>query len=683
MKRALLQPWLQLFLTSAIVLYSELLLIRWIPANVTYIAFFSNLIVMASFLGIGAGILIGRRHRLRGFAVGGPLLAVLVLLVELARIDVRPAVEGSFLAGLAHAADPNLAVLPLIFVLVAAVLTALALPLGPLLRALPPLRAYALEIGGSITGIVAFTAVSAAGASPPVWFAILGLALVARSAFRLGHPALIGGASFAAILAVTTLAQQVSGDIWSPYYRISMLYAPNTQPVLAVNGIPHQNFYALNSPKREAFYDQIYRWLPDRRFDRVLVIGAGNGTDVAGALAHGATSVDAVEIDPRILELGERSSPDQPYADPRVREIVDDGRAELRRSTRTYDLIVFALTDSLTLASSYGNLRLESFLYTEESFASARDHLAPDGVVVIYNYYDRPYLVAKLARMLQDVFRTPTVVRSYGSSQTNFGAAFAAGPGIHPVGGLGDRIDPTIDVAAAGPPATDDWPFLYLETRTVDGLYVGVLAAVLAISLGGTVLAARAAGTELRRISPHFFALGAAFLLLETKNLASFSLLFGTTWLVNALVFAAILFSVLAAIAVTARVRVRGSLPYVALGLSLVAVFLVPPERLLFDPPVLRYVAASGLAFLPVFFANLVFTASFRDTRSADMAFASNVLGAVAGGCLEYLALIVGYRDLAILIAGLYGLALVFARLRLFGDRDLVARQPVAPPRLQ
>ena len=485
------------------------------------------------FLGIGAGILVGRRHQLRASAVYGPLLAILVVLVQVARIDIRPAAEGSFLGGLAHAADPNLIVIPLIFTLVAATLAALSLPLGPLLRALPPLRAYAIEIGGSLTGIVVFTVVSAAGGPPPLWFAILALALAARSAFRTERAGSIGGASFAVILALTALAQYVTGDIWSPYYRISMLYPPNAQAVLAVNGIPHQNFYALNSPKREAFYDQIYRWLPNRRFDRVLVIGAGNGTDVAGALAHGAKSVDAVEIDPRILELGERLAPDRPYADPRVREIVDDGRAELRRSTRTYDLIVFALTDSLTLASSSGNLRLESFLYTEESFAAARDHLAPDGVVVVYNYYYRPFLVAKLSRMLQDVFGTPTVVRSYGGDETNFGAAFAAGPGIHPAGPLGDRADATIDVAAAGPVATDDWPFLYLETRRIDGLYLGVLAAVLAISLAATVLAARVAGTGLMRVSPHFFALGAAFLLLETKHLATFSLLFGTTWMVE------------------------------------------------------------------------------------------------------------------------------------------------------
>ena len=534
-----------------------------------------------------------------------------------------------------------------------------------------PLRAYAIDIAGSITGIVAFTGLSAAGAPPVIWFAILGLALAARGALRLGPAAVIGGASFAFILGLTALAQLVSQDIWSPYYRISMLFPTSPQPVLAVNGIPHQNFYALGSPRREPFYDQVYRWLPDRRFDRVLVIGAGNGTDVAGALAHGASSVDAVEIDPRILDLGERLAPDRPYADPRVREIVDDGRAELRRSTRTYDLIIFALTDSLTLASGSGNLRLESFLYTEEAFANARARLAPDGVVVIYNYYYRPFLVEKLARMLQDVFGTATVVRTYGGSESNFGAAFAAGPGIH-AGPLADRADPTVDVADAVRPATDDWPFLYLETPSIDGLYLAVLAGIVSISLAAVLLAGRIAGTGVSRVSPHFFVLGAAFLLLETKNLATFSLLFGTTWLVNALVIAAILASVFAAIALSARVRIRGPLPYVLLGLSLLAVFVIPPERLLFDPPVLRYVAASVLAFLPVFFANLVFTASFRDARHADLAFASNVLGAVVGGCLEYLALIVGYRELVVLIAALYALALLFGRLRVLGDRDLV-----------
>ena len=86
----------------------------------------------------------------------------------------------------------------------------------------------------------------------------------------------------------------------------------------------------------------------------------------------------------------------------------------------------------------------------------------------------------------------------------------------------------------------------------------------------------------------------------------------------------------------------------------------------------MRYVLAAALAFAPVFFANLVFSHSFRDTATADMAFASNLLGAMLGGALEYLALLSGYRLLLPLVAVLYLLAWLFAtRFRRLADRDL------------
>jgi hypothetical protein len=665
-------PEARLFLTSAIVLFAELVLIRWIPAYVVYVTFFSNLVLMASFLGIGVGILLGRRFERPSIPLWGPLLVVTALFILAVRIDFKPALEGSILEQLAsrRIADPNYLVLPIIFVLVAALMAALAMPLGPLLRAMPPLRAYAIDIAGSIAGIAAFAVSSALSLPPPVWFGTLGVALALRGGLRpRGPSSLVGFASVATVLAATILLQLAVGDIWSPYYRITMFFPSEGQAFLAVNGIPHQNFYPLTSPRREAFYDQVYRWLPNRTFARVLVIGAGNGTDVDGALAHGATSVDAVEIDPRILDLGERFHPDRPYADPRVHEIVDDGRAVLRRTDRTYDLIVLALTDSLTLSSTAANLRLESFLYTEQSLAEARDHLAPDGVLTIYNYYDDPFVITKLAGMLQDVFGAPPLVRTYAGAR-NPGAAFADGGGIINATSFGDSTDPLSDPDPPRP-ATDDWPFLYLASNTIASYYLIFLSGLLLIAALAVVVAARVAKTELRRASPHFFALGAAFLLLETRNLATFSLLFGSTWSVNALVFAAILLSVLAAIGVTARWRIRGPIPYALLAVSLIANYVIPPANLLIDPPIIRYGLAALLAFLPVFFANLVFTASFRDTRTADMAFASNVLGAVVGGCLEYTALVIGYQELLVVIAALYAGAFAFARLRLLGDRDL------------
>jgi hypothetical protein len=178
-----------------------------------------------------------------------------------------------------------------------------------------------------------------------------------------------------------------------------------------------------------------------------------------------------------------------------------------------------------------------------------------------------------------------------------------------------------------------------------------------------------------RRFSPHFFVLGSAFLLLETRSLVSFSLLFGSTWLVNAMAFFAILASVLLAILVNARWRIsRPGVLYALLFGALALAYVLPPESLLIDPPWLRYLAAGAVAFAPVFLANLVFTYSFRDTPTADMAFASNLLGAMVGGALEYVALLSGYRALLLIVAALYALAWLFAtRWRVLADVDLSA----------
>jgi len=185
--------------------------------------------------------------------------------------------------------------------------------------------------------------------------------------------------------------------------------------------------------------------------------------------------------------------------------------------------------------------------------------------------------------------------------------------------------------------------------------------------------AAARSGTSIRRFSPHFFVLGIAFLLLETRSLVTFSLLFGTTWLVNSLVFFAVLASVLLAIVINQHFRFRSPwLLYTGLFGSIALAVLLPPSTLLIEPVWLRYALAAALAFAPVFFANLVFSYSFRDTRTADMAFASNLLGAVIGGAIEYVALITGYGFLLVVVALLYLAAWLLAtRFRFLADVEL------------
>jgi hypothetical protein len=324
--------------------------------------------------------------------------------------------------------------------------------------------------------------------------------------------------------------------------------------------------------------------------------------------------------------------------------------------------------------STSANIRLESFLFTDEAFASVRDHMAPGGLFVLYNYYRQPWLIEKMAAMLEQTFGGHVLVRSYNQGIAN-AASLAAGPAVAELHGSappGDVID-VIDTTNAPAPATDDWPFLYLREPSIPGHYLLALGLVLAWAIALVWRGAVRSGTQLRRFSPHFFVLGIAFLLLETRSIVTFSLLFGSTWLVNSLVFFAVLASVLVAIAVAHRLsRMYVPLLYVLLFGSIVVAWALPPASLLIDPPWLRYGVAAVLAFAPIFFANLVFSASFRDTRAADMAFASNLLGAMVGGAIEYLALVTGYQALLIVVAGLYAVAWLFGRrLRRLGDRDL------------
>jgi Spermine/spermidine synthase domain len=667
-------PRVRLVLTSGALLFTELLLIRWIPSTVRYVGFFTNFLLMASFLGIGLGILLGRSGRKLAVSPFAWLLFGVVLLVLVAHLDVEVKSGKEIFFGLTESstADTNFVVLPAIFIMVTALMAALALPLGPLLKALPPLQAYSFDIVGSMTGIAGFAILSALWTPPPVWFAVVAILLLLLGlGAGLGPWSPISGIAVAAVFYLALL-QAGTGATWSPYYRINLYPGvdPSGQPAtgVSVDGIPHQAIWP-GQPNDQSYY-QVYNWFPGRTYKNVLVVGAGTGNDVAVALEHGAGHVDAVEIDPAIQQIGIDQHPLKPYADPRVSRYVNDGRAFLRNSTSRYDLVIFALPDSLTLVSSTGNIRLESFLFTDEAFASVRDHLSSDGIFVMYNYYREPWLVTKLDSMLSSSFGTTPILREYSGVE----AVLADGPAVAALNGMpppGDTISAAAAVSGTAPTqATDDWPFLYLFSPSISDYYLVTLAFVIAfafLAIGG---AAKVTRTPIRQFSPHFFVLGSAFMLLETKSLVSFSLLFGTTWLVNAMAFFAILGTVLLAILINARLKLQRSRPlYVLLFAALVVAFVLPPEQLLIDPAWLRYLLAAVVAFAPVFLANLIFTFSFRDTKIADMAFASNLLGAMVGGVIEYAALITGYRALLIAVAVLYGLAWLFAtRLRVMAD---------------
>ncbi|WP_449062733.1 spermidine synthase [Planomonospora algeriensis] len=380
----------------------------------------------------------------------------------------------------------------------------------------------------------------------------------------------------------------------------------------------------------------------------MLIVGAGSGTDVAIALSKGAKRVDAVEIDPRLRELGGAHHPDRPYADPRVTVHITDGRAFLEQTGKKYDLILFALPDSLTLVSGASSLRLESYLFTREAMEAAREHLKPGGAFSMYNYYRESWLVDRLASTVQAAFGHKPCVDVVSTAGQQ--AVITAGVTARAQSCGAEWAGAT---AATPPPSGDDRPFLYLKDRTIPQIYVVTLLLILIVSL----LAVRVVAGPYRRMRPYadLFLLGVAFLLLETKSVTGFALLFGTTWVVNAIVFAGVLVAVLAAVEVTRRLRTPSlSVMYGVLLAGLALAWLVPDSWLLGLPVPVRAVVAVLVAFLPIFAANVVFAKRFADSADGTTAFGANLLGAMVGGCLEYLALVIGYQALLIVAGLLY-----------------------------
>src|ERR1017187_3244420 len=87
----------------------------------------------------------------------------------------------------------------------------------------------------------------------------------------------------------------------------------------------------------------------------------------SAALAAGARHVDAVEIDPAIIDISRRFNAGAPYSDPRVSVHVDDARSYLAKARPGYDLVVFGFLDSQALFSTMNNVRLDGYVYTVES----------------------------------------------------------------------------------------------------------------------------------------------------------------------------------------------------------------------------------------------------------------------------------------------------------------------------
>jgi SAM-dependent methyltransferase len=552
--------------------------------------------------------------------------------------------------------------------------------MGREMAQLPPLKAYTVNLAGSLAGVVALGVISWLELPPTVWFAVafaaaLPLLLTAEEHVpgtaaplppRRPSMALVAINVVLLIASLTLVAILARGAIWSPYYKITVSNQA-TDTVVEVNNIFHQSMAPVE--QKEYFYQWPYSVFGDT-FKNVLILGAGSGTDVAAALRHGVEHVDAVEIDPAIIRLGRQYHPDRPYSDPRVTVINDDARHYLRTTQKKYDLVVFALIDSLTMQSSFSGVRLESYMFTVESFRAVRERLNPDGVLVVYNYFREQWLVDRLANTAAVAFDAEPRVHVHEARA--FLGVLMAGPRLAQLTApphVPDQVTAFNQSHAPSParihqrdpsiePATDDWPFLYMRDRHFPRHYVVALAIVLLVSTVSVLLTLWAMGTRGAAASGwswQFFLLGAGFMLLETKSIIQFALLWGSTWVVASLAIASVLTMALVANFVVAR-RAIGR-PWVV-GSVLVALlainYVVPIGKIGFESRAAESIVYALLVFSPILCAGLLFGSAIARSTALTRDYGTNLLGAMVGGVGEYLSLVTGFRALLLVIALCY-----------------------------
>jgi hypothetical protein len=329
-----------------------------------------------------------------------------------------------------------------------------------------------------------------------------------------------------------------------------------------------------------------------------------------------------------------------------------DARQFLANTTKKYDLIVFGLVDSHVLLTHMSNVRLDSFVFTKESFELGKRALNDKGAMVVSHAVGTDWFQARMKATLASAFGMPPwVLNEVNPTGQAIGISYAAGPGFKPGPAL----------PAGTVILQDDWPFVYLQKPGIPTQY---LLAVLMIGFVSAVSVRGISGSQWQGVNLHFFALGAGFMLVETRGLAVLALNVGSTWAVNAAVFAGVLLMAMAANAFVAKYQPaqwfgRSYLrcAYVALGLLLLLNLLLPVQVFLGMSPWLRMPLSILLVSAPFLASGVIFSTSLARSGNAQAALASNLLGAMAGGLVEYLSMLTGIRLLLLLAAAFYAVA--------------------------
>ncbi len=680
----------QLFILSLLGLFLEMLMIRWLSSEIRIFAYYKNFVLIACFLGFGLGCALCRR-RVNPIATAVPILFFTLLVaapipgmhdavvnlstligmtsqVQIWEIAVPDSFSYTALAAAIVAVAPLFACIVFTFVPIGQVVGAMLenAPRGAL--------GYTVNIAGSLTGIVVYTFICFLYQPPAIWFLVGGVLFALVFLDQRKVLLVFLGSCILAAAALTLWVNKVSSVYWSPYQKLTLTpMLVNNELVaywLNTNDTWYQQILNLSPGFLEAHkkltggenrgwnpYNLPYRFRASPQ--SVLVLGSGMGNDVAAALRNTNAKVTAVEIDPLILELGEKLHFERPYESARVQIVNDDARSYIQNSHDKFDLILLSLLDSHTTASSFSNIRIDNFVYTTEAISRARELLSPDGLMIVKFQVTSYWIGERLSGLLQQAFHsTPFEIDSESSYSTGGNFYIIGSPeAMRQISQNPDlasriRMAPQSHVTLT----TDDWPYFYQKERGLPGAVLGMSAFLICLSW---YLVRRIMGSGQSEIprswGAHFFLLGAGFMLLEAQIVSKMALLFGTTWVVNSIVVSGLfLLIVIANLMFERWPSYSLVIPYAGIMVSAILAYLIPLRALLFENLGLRITVATFLLCLPVLFAGMVFIRSFSDARFSGAALGWNLIGAVLGGMLETISQATGIRALVLLAVGLY-----------------------------
>jgi hypothetical protein len=551
------------------------------------------------------------------------------------------------------------------------------------------IRAYSVNVLGSLAGTWLFVILSYLYQPPVIWilaFAALAGVLLVRSqqASRRNFALLFG------MVSLSWFAGQVPGSrevVWSPYQKLVLsdmdLGKGFPEYTITVNNANYQAMLSAKDPlpRRDRLkydlsmrgvtqYDIPFLLKPDTK--SALILGAGAGNDVAGALRHGVKSITAIEIDPAIISFGRRYHPDTPYDSPAVRLVNDDARSFLASSRDKFDVISFGLLDSHT-TNAMTNAPLDHYVYTRESIGLAKSLLADEGIMTLCFEAQKPYIADRMAGVLRELFgREPICFRIPENYYGVGGVMFIAGDleraraEIAKNGRLSGLIEKLQREFPVSLPymtmiTSDDWPYIFLKIPEIPLLYY-LLASLLAILVIRSRKYLNSGGPAAwpSRSNWHFFFLGAAFLLLEVQNISKASVVLGNTWEVNAVIVTGVLIMILAANLLTLRFPgISLKAVYLTLCIICLVLYFVDLSSFAFLPYPTKAAVVGGISTLPMFFSGIVFIRSFTSVAEKDKALGANLIGALVGAMLQSVTFITGIRALLLVVMALYLLAML------------------------